>query len=285
MNTIKNNLTPFILILLFITIPVYSESELETLRVQTNRYTWTSIEPANEQQDLLAVIVDTKFQKEIKTVGQALTTLLQASGYRLGDNRPQHDSQYYLYTLPLPEAHRHLGPMELLTALDLLGGPAFNPHIDPVKRQVSFQLSEAFADQLTPEDILHAKTHWQQKNITVECTKEQNTTVSDVINYGPIKEGETLSTIAASLGIHDVDPKQLMMAIFDHNPHAFEFNNINSLKTGSQLIIPSRNTLQIDSPSEAEARFRTHFNQWLHLNNPKESADAAGNDHPTFNHH
>jgi type IV pili sensor histidine kinase/response regulator len=48
-----------------------------------------------------------------------------------------------LFGLPLPEAHRALGPMPLRLALTTLAGPAFVLVEDSVHRLVSFERCEA----------------------------------------------------------------------------------------------------------------------------------------------
>ena len=47
-----------------------------------------------------------------------------------------------LLDLPLPEAHRTLGPLPLRTALAILAGPAFRLVEDPVHRLISFERCE-----------------------------------------------------------------------------------------------------------------------------------------------
>jgi type IV pili sensor histidine kinase/response regulator len=44
-----------------------------------------------------------------------------------------------LFALPLPDAHRSLGPMPLQTALETLTGPAFRLVEDPVHRLLTFE--------------------------------------------------------------------------------------------------------------------------------------------------
>jgi type IV pili sensor histidine kinase/response regulator len=44
-----------------------------------------------------------------------------------------------LYALPLPAAHRHLGPMTLRDALLTLAGPAWELHADDRARQICFE--------------------------------------------------------------------------------------------------------------------------------------------------
>ena len=55
-----------------------------------------------------------------------------------GDSATAH-AVIELYTLPLPAAHLHLGPMSLRDALLTLAGPAWELHADDRTRQVCFE--------------------------------------------------------------------------------------------------------------------------------------------------
>lgn len=56
--------------------------------------------------------------------------------------------------------------------------------------------------------------------------------------YGPVKKGETLSSIAASVDAGD-NINQVMLALLKANPKAFYADNVNMLKSGAVLRIPS----------------------------------------------
>jgi len=82
--------------------------------------------------------------------------------------------------------------------------------------------------------------------------------------YGPVKEGETLSGIARAArpdGGANVD--QMMLALLKNNPNAFYKDNINALKRGAILRIPSADEAKaIGSASEAAAQVRSQFEDW-----------------------
>ena len=108
--------------------------------VQVGRYASVRPLPAPGQADLLAVIVMLEFPAGITTVGGAVTHLLERSGYRLAGGPAADPSQHGLLRLPLPAAHRALGPLPLRRALATLAGPAFALVEDPVHRLVAFEL-------------------------------------------------------------------------------------------------------------------------------------------------
>ena len=58
--------------------------------------------------------------------------------------------------------------------------------------------------------------------------------------YGPVAEKETLWTIASrNRPSYDVTTQQMMLAIRRANPHAFQARNINTLKVGAILQLPT----------------------------------------------
>lgn len=108
--------------------------------LQVGRYQTVILQPTDEQLDLLSNIVELEVPEQINTVGQAITLLLDGSGYRLLSADLAEPYRVLLFALPLPQVQRQLGPLSLRQALELLGGPAFRPVIDPVFRLVSFEL-------------------------------------------------------------------------------------------------------------------------------------------------
>ncbi|HEX4940761.1 MAG TPA: hypothetical protein VFX11_18950 [Candidatus Kapabacteria bacterium] len=115
-----------------------------TARAETQGYAVINPTATADQRDLLAVVVSLKFPPNVTTVGQALTALLERSGYRLayGDNTDPQLST--LMHLPLPQVHRSLGPIRLRDALQALAGSAWILVEDPVNRLVSFDLDSRF---------------------------------------------------------------------------------------------------------------------------------------------
>ncbi len=59
-----------------------------------------------------------------------------------------------------------------------------------------------------------------------------------------VKSGDTLSQIAQALNAADISLKKMVNAIHTRNPNAFVNNNINRLKTGAVLHIPTKNELK-----------------------------------------
>jgi len=69
--------------------------------------------------------------------------------------------------------------------------------------------------------------------------------------YGPVRANENLYRIALETRLPGMTAAQMMMAIFRKNPQAFHQNNINRLKVGSMLTIPSRESIENLDPKRA----------------------------------
>lgn len=84
-------------------------------------------------------------------------------------------------------------------------------------------------------------------------------------SYGPVKKGDALWNIAegvqagagAGLGI-----AQVMMAIFKQNPNAFINNNINLIRVGITLEIPSDQEISSTGKSTAQNELRAQMEEW-----------------------
>jgi pilus assembly protein FimV len=76
--------------------------------------------------------------------------------------------------------------------------------------------------------------------------------------YGPVAEGETLTEIARSTRPDDAtNLNEMMLALLKGNPSAFYKDNINALKRGAILRIPSRDDIKA-SGSAADAAAAVH---------------------------
>ena len=73
--------------------------------------------------------------------------------------------------------------------------------------------------------------------------------------YGPVEANTTLWRIADELGSErNVSTKQMLTALFQANPHAFNNGNINSLKQGAVLKIPETDAIRQADGAHSEPR-------------------------------
>jgi pilus assembly protein FimV len=82
--------------------------------------------------------------------------------------------------------------------------------------------------------------------------------------YGPVEAGETLSAVArAARGDEHVNLNQMMLALLKNNPNAFYKDNINALKRGAILRIPSAEEIKaVGSASDAATQVRAQVEDW-----------------------
>ncbi len=82
--------------------------------------------------------------------------------------------------------------------------------------------------------------------------------------YGPTKRNDTLWNIATQVRPdRGVSVEQTMLGIQRANPEAFVNNNINNLKAGYVLRVPSREQLTSISRGEAARNARAQYDAWL----------------------
>lgn len=104
--------------------------------VRYGRYTLVELAPNAAQRNLLLQVIDVAIPEDARaTVGDGLRHVLKRSGYRLCETA---QTLIELYSLPLPAAHLHMGPMTLHDALLTLAGSTWDIQVDDRVRQVCF---------------------------------------------------------------------------------------------------------------------------------------------------
>jgi pilus assembly protein FimV len=94
-------------------------------------------------------------------------------------------------------------------------------------------------------------------------TPEPEPTRTRTDTYGPVASGETLWSIATYARPDEtVSMNQMMLALLYANPDAFIDQNINRLKKGAILRIPSREEATVLAAAEAAAQVREQMQTW-----------------------
>ena len=78
----------------------------------------------------------------------------------------------------------------------------------------------------------------------------------------PVERGQTLSGIARQVAPAGVDPSQMMLALKQANPDAFYQDNINALKSGAVLRVPTSQEAQAMNVAAAMAEVRRQNGDW-----------------------
>lgn len=80
--------------------------------------------------------------------------------------------------------------------------------------------------------------------------------------YGPVQKGDTLRKIAEGVKPSNVSLEQMLVALYRENKSAFSGNNMNRLKTGQILKVPSAEEVEKIEQKEANREYRTHVSDW-----------------------
>lgn len=80
--------------------------------------------------------------------------------------------------------------------------------------------------------------------------------------FGPIERGQTLSTVARQTAPAGIDVNQMLLALKQANPDAFYRDNINALKAGAVLRIPSKAEAEALAVAAAAAEVRRQNGYW-----------------------
>lgn len=88
-------------------------------------------------------------------------------------------------------------------------------------------------------------------------------TSADGYEYGPVKANDTAWAIAKKVRPRGVSMEQMMMALLEANPQAFINNDINRLRRGRILRVPSTAEIQALDRAQARAAYRKQQDEWL----------------------
>ena len=140
-------------------------------KIAVGRYIRVTTEPTASQLNPLETVVTVKFPRgQIDTVGAAASYLLSRSGYALAGavvtSNPEHQKVLHF---PLPDVQRQFQLVTVLAALDALGGPPYQPHINHVDRIVTYQLRNAYR-HLNEQDNEQAQSETRNTNSVVEAS-------------------------------------------------------------------------------------------------------------------
>lgn len=94
-------------------------------------------------------------------------------------------------------------------------------------------------------------------------------------SYGPVQRGQSLSAIVREHG-NGGDMNQMLLALHKANPDAFYRDNINALKTGAVLRVPSPEDVKAQSAASALAEVRRQNEEWRSGSTRKPSVVADG---------
>lgn len=92
--------------------------------------------------------------------------------------------------------------------------------------------------------------------------RKNNATAQTKKSYGPVKRGDTLSSIARQVLPAGVDLNQMLVALYHANRDAFIADNMNLLKAGAVLKIPEKNEVASIDTTTAKAEIKMQTADW-----------------------
>jgi len=95
------------------------------------------------------------------------------------------------------------------------------------------------------------------------------------IQYGPVKNNDTLWTIADGMKPTGISVEQMMLGLFRDNPQAFFGNNVSMLNAGAILRIKDPQALSGISKAEAIAEMKRHHREWLEMSRQRKASNAV----------
>lgn len=77
-----------------------------------------------------------------------------------------------------------------------------------------------------------------------------------------VENGDQLWNIAAKFKPENATVNQEMLAIYENNPDAFQYANMNSLRSNVDIKIPNNETVLAISKERASNLLESHYNEW-----------------------
>lgn len=122
--------------------------------------------------------------------------------------------------------------------------------------------------QQNPPEVVQTQTYTAPTKIeskpqaTQETTQTKITNTYNESNQVVVESGDTLWKIASKHNDGYSSPQQTMVAIFNNNPGAFQNNDMNFLKKGATLTIPSTDQISMISNGQAIAEVNSATQNW-----------------------
>lgn len=101
-----------------------------------------------------------------------------------------------------------------------------------------------------------------RKSTKTAETPTDNAEKSTAETYGPVKRGDTLASIASQTKPDGVNLEQMLVGLFRENRKAFDGNNMNRLKTGKILKLPSKEQAAAIPTAEAARDIKLQSADW-----------------------
>ncbi|MGZ9045831.1 MAG: FimV/HubP family polar landmark protein [Telluria sp.] len=145
-----------------------------------------------------------------------------------------------------------------VTAPSVAAAPASRaPETPPASAPAASSSAPASAPSATPSSGPSA-----QAELASTPPGSPRETAASGDTYGPVQKGETLRKIAEETKPSDVSLEQMLVALYRNNPSAFVSNNMNRMKAGQILKVPTSAEVAQIERKDANQEIRTHVADW-----------------------
>ena len=199
-----------------------------------------------------------------------------------------------VFSLASAQAHAAAGiPLDsvatnLIFTLDMLSRPAMVEIDSRVAIRIPFLrflVAVDFDGQQTFREytaMLEPAEDWGMAKVGAPVAEISPASVAE-LSYpgeyvGPIRQGQTLIEIARQLEVGGgISLEQRMAALVEDNPDSFIDGNMNLLREGARLHIPSERQMRQISPDQAQAVYENHLLEWTQHQARAKSSTTNGN--------
>jgi pilus assembly protein FimV len=155
----------------------------------------------------------------------------------------------------------------------LLDPPGYKPSDDTVDIPVKLPSVSSSNNNVAPSNNVSAnamttdqsngKKIKKVKKQAVQVTVPQNEATDTVAGQEvTTKRGDTLSSVARDLQVEGVSLDQMIVGLYENNQEAFASGNMNRLKVGQIIKVPTKESFISISPQEARKTVKVHSSNW-----------------------
>lgn len=114
---------------------------------------------------------------------------------------------------------------------------------------------------VSPEEKTSSTKKLSKKSNPIDTGMQQSTDSASA-RPAATKYGDTLYSMAKELQVEGVSLDQMLIGLYESNQQAFSGNNMNRLKVGQIIKVPSKETLSAVTTQQASQKVKIHTENW-----------------------
>lgn len=123
-------------------------------------------------------------------------------------------------------------------------------------------ISDSQADTNKTADVKTAEVKHQKKKTSAAKTQPLQNSETIEATQVTTQRGDSLAAIARDYSVEGVSLEQMLIGLFEANKHAFVDGNMNRLKVGQILKVPSKDALLATDSRQAAQEVKVHSANW-----------------------